>query len=187
MRLYALCDQDMLDANNISLVSFIEIAKKNSAEIIQYRNKNGSLELIKEKLLSIKKLSNALLIVNDKYELVQYCDGVHMGQEDLRAVDSDIFEASKRIREYIGKDKYFGISTHNKEEILEANGMDLDYIGLGAYRDTSTKKDIATLLGDKLDSIASYSKHKVAVIGGVKMDDSFENITYHVIGSGLLR
>ena len=186
MRLYALCDQDMLHKNGVSLLSFIEIAKKSSAEIIQYRCKNCSLDDIKEQILMIRAKFDGVLIVNDRYELVEYCDGVHLGQEDLKAIDNDIFEASKKIRTIIGKDKYFGISTHNVEEILEANKMDLDYIGLGAYRDTSTKKDICEVLGDKIDFIASHSKHNVAVIGGVKIDDNFKNITYHVIGSGLL-
>ena len=64
--------------------------------------------------------------------------------------------------------------------------MDLNYIGLGAYRDTSTKQDITTVLGEKLDDIAKLSQHYVAAIGGVRLDDKFNNITYHVIGSGLL-
>ena len=42
------------------------------------------------------------------------------------------------------------------------------------------------MLGSSLDDIASKSKHFVAAIGGVKMDDVFKNITYHVIGSGLV-
>ncbi len=47
-------------------------------------------------------------------------------------------------------------------------------------------KDIVGVLGDSLDEIASKSRHFVAAIGGVKMDDKFKNITYHVIGSGLV-
>jgi thiamine-phosphate pyrophosphorylase len=63
--------------------------------------------------------------------------------------------------------------------------MDLNYIGLGAYRDTQTKQ-VSKTLGDSLDQIASKSKHFVGAIGGVKMDDVFEHVTYHVIGSALL-
>ncbi|WP_297483536.1 thiamine phosphate synthase, partial [Sulfurimonas sp.] len=72
------------------------------------------------------------------------------------------------------------------EEMLEANKMDLNYIGLGAFRETSTKTDITSVLGAELDKIAAHSKHLVAAIGGVKLDDNFENVTYNVIGSGLL-
>ena len=187
MRLYALCDQDMIDSANISLDEFVNIAKRNSAEIIQYRSKNATLEEIKKRLIEIRKLFDGFLIVNDKYELVEFCDGVHIGQEDLSLIDKDLSKAIRILREVVGRDKIIGLSTHNEAEVVEANNFDLNYIGLGAYRGTSTKDNISTILGDRLDKIALLSKHYVAAIGGVKIDDKFENVTYHVIGSGLLK
>jgi len=187
MRLYALCDQDMLDSKGVSLETFLELAKQHKAEIIQYRAKNADIAYIKQQLIYIRKNFDGFLIVNDAYELVEFCDGVHVGQEDLKAIDEDIFKAVRILREVINSDKILGISTHNEEEILQANEMDLNYIGLGAYRNTSTKEDISHVLGDELDSLAAKSKHYVAAIGGVRLDDKFENVTYHVIGSGFLR
>lgn len=186
MRLYALCDQDMLDIKGVSLAEYIEIAKQNSAEIIQYRNKNSDIAFIKQQLIYIRKNFDGFLVVNDAYELIEFCDGVHVGQEDLKAIDEDVFKAVKILRSVIKSDKILGISTHNEKEILEANEMDLNYIGLGAFRDTSTKKDITLVLGDSLDKLALKSKHPVGAIGAVKMDDKFDNVTYHVIGSGLV-
>lgn len=186
MRLYALCDQDMLDSRGISLEEYVNLAKQNSAEIIQYRNKNADIAFIKQQLIFIRKNFDGFLVVNDAYELIEFCDGVHVGQEDLKAIDEDIFKAVKILRSVIKEDKLLGISTHNEKEVLEANEMDLNYIGLGAFRDTSTKKDISVVLGEKLDEIASKSRHYVAAIGGVKMNDEFKNVTYHVIGSGLV-
>jgi thiamine-phosphate pyrophosphorylase len=186
MRLYALCDQDLLDSKGLSVESFVEIAKQHNAEIIQYRNKNADIEVIKQQLIKIRKIYTGFLIVNDAYELIEFCDGVHVGQEDLKSIDTDVFKAVKILRNVIKKDKILGISTHNEEEVLQANEMDLNYIGLGAYRDTSTKKDISTVLGNKLDDIASKSRHFVAAIGGVKKHDKFKHVTYHVIGSGLV-
>lgn len=186
MRLYALCDQELLDKKGVSLENFLEIAKSKQAEIIQYRNKNSDIEFIKKQLIFIRKNYNGFLIVNDSYELIDYCDGVHLGQEDLRGINKDIYKAVKIVRSVIKGDKILGISTHNEEEILQANEMDLNYIGLGAYRDTNTKNDISSVLGDSLDTLASKSNHLVAAIGGVKENDLFENVTYHVIGSGLI-
>ena len=185
MKLYALCDQELLDSKNISITDFIKIAIKNGAEIIQYRNKKDNTDIIKNSLILIKNLFDGIVIVNDNYSLVQYCDGVHLGQEDLFKIDTNIFNAIKIVRDKIGEEKLLGISTHNKKEVLEANIMELDYIGLGAYRNTSTK-NISNILGDDVENIASFSKHPVGVIGGVRKDDKFKNITYHVIGSGLL-
>ncbi len=187
MRLYALCDQDMLDKKTISLEEFVDIAKKNNAEIIQYRNKNADIAFVKEQLIKIRKLYDGFLIINDAYELVEFCDGVHVGQEDLKAIDTDISKAVKILRTVIKDDKILGISTHNEEEVIQANEMDLNYIGLGAYRNTSTKDNVTNILGSSLDTIASKSKHPVAAIGGVQLDDDFEYVTYNVIGSGLLK
>jgi thiamine-phosphate pyrophosphorylase len=186
MKLYALCDQDMLDAKGISVEKFVEIAKANSAEILQYRNKNADIAYIKKQLIMIRKIYDGFLVVNDAYELIEYCDGVHLGQEDLKAIDSDSAKAIKILRSVVTEDKLLGISTHNKEEVLEANTLDINYIGLGAYRATTTKHDISTVLGDSIEEIASYSTHLVAAIGGVKLSDSFKHITYSVVGSALL-
>ncbi|MEO1953116.1 MAG: thiamine phosphate synthase [Campylobacterales bacterium] len=187
MRLYALCDQNLLDSKGITLMDFVKIAKENDAEIIQYRNKEADDNFIKKQLIDIRKDFDGILIVNDLYRLVEFCDGVHLGQEDLKKIDDDIYKSVNFIREYISNDKLLGISTHNKFEVLQANELDINYIGLGAYRNTSTKNDISHILGDEVDTLASISKHPVGVIGGVKMDDKFEYVTYHVIGSGLLK
>jgi len=186
MRLYALCDHELLDKRGVSLEEFVNIAKANNAEIIQYRNKNADIAFIKQQLIFIRKNYDGFLIVNDAYELVEFCDGVHVGQEDLKAIDEDVLKAVKILRSVIKKEKLLGISTHNEEEVLQANEMDLNYIGLGAYRNTSTKADIRGVLGSDLDAIALKSNHLVAAIGGVKLDDKFSNVTYRVIGSGLL-
>jgi len=184
MQLYALCDQALLDQYNFSIEDYVKFCVKKGAAIIQYRNKSADISTIKSKLIRIRQLFDGYLIVNDAYELVEYCDGVHMGQEDLVEIDSDITKAVGVLRQIIGGDKLLGISTHNAQEIEIANTLDLNYIGLGAYRSTNTK-DVSNILGDKLDTLAKLSKHPVAAIGGVRLDDSFLHVKYLVIGSGL--
>lgn len=186
MQLYALCDQELLDSKGVSVEEFVKKANSHGAKVLQYRNKTSDISFIKHQLIQIRKQYDGFLIVNDKYELVEFCDGVHVGQEDLKSIDEDISKAVKILRSVIKKDKLLGISTHNEKEILQANDMDLNYIGLGAYRDTSTKKDISGVLGNKVEDLAKISVHPVAVIGGVKLEDKFENISYKVIGSGLI-
>ncbi|HFU74068.1 MAG TPA: thiamine phosphate synthase [Helicobacteraceae bacterium] len=185
MRLYALCDQEMLSSKGISIENYIATAISYNAEIIQYRSKNDDIATIKSNLIKIRQLYDGYLIINDVYELISYCDGVHIGQEDLATIDSDPVKAIKTLRSVVGKDKIIGLSTHNEVEIKVANTLDLNYIGLGAYRATTTK-EVPNLLGDTLDDLAALSKHKVAAIGGVKREDDFKYVTYHVIGSGLL-
>jgi thiamine-phosphate pyrophosphorylase len=184
MQLYALCDQELLDRRGVSIETFVDICKKNNASIIQYRNKSADILSIKSQLILLRQLFDGYLIVNDAYELIEYCDGVHMGQEDLASVDSDINKAVAIIREIIGNDKLLGISTHNADEIAIANKLELNYIGLGAYRNSATK-EVSNILGETLDALAKHSVHPVAAIGGVKRDDTFLHVSYLVIGSGL--
>ena len=186
MRLYALCDQEMLDKKGVLLEDFVKIANSKNAELLQYRNKTADVAFIKQQLIKIRKNYDGFLIVNDAYELIEFCDGVHLGQEDLKAIDADAFKAVEIIRSVIKEDKILGISTHNEEEVIAANEMDLNYIGLGAFRATNTKENANVILGDSIDSIAAKSKHLVAAIGGVRLSDTFENVTYHVIASGLV-
>jgi thiamine-phosphate pyrophosphorylase len=185
MQLYALCDRELLRVQGVSLDTFVETAKNHNAIILQYRNKTDDIASIKNDLIRIRQLWDGFLIINDHYELIALCDGVHVGQEDLSAIDTDPIKAIKILKATIGEDKIIGLSTHNAQEIRIANDLDINYIGLGAYRSSSTKSD-AKVLGDELDVLASLSKHPVGAIGGVRLDDAFEHVTYKVIGSGLL-
>ena len=184
MKLYALCDASSLRKQNLSLQGFVDLANKHDAEIIQYRNKDDDPQIVKSELLQLRKIWHKFLIINDYVEYVSFCDGVHLGQEDLLRYGTTPEDAVAKIRKVIEKDKILGISTHNKAEIIQANHLDLNYIGLGAFRPTSTK-DVTNILGDSLDNLASLSDFPVGAIGGVQLSDTFEHVTYLVIGSDL--
>lgn len=180
--LYILCDFELLVKKELTLLDFIKKAKSSNIKLIQYRDKINSNETQIENLKLLKKHLSIPIIINDKIDLISYVDGLHVGQEDLEKVHSDKKIAVKLIRKKIG-DKLLGLSTHNEIEILEANELDLDMIGLGAYKTTSTK-DVDTVLGDKLPYLAKISLHPVCAIGGVKLDDKIQNVSFNVVGSG---
>ena len=180
--LYVLCDYETLLKKNISLEKFVDLCKEKDVKIVQYRDKISSLEEQKSNLLYLKSELNIPIIINDKIELIEFADGLHVGQEDLQAIHKDKKLAIKLIRLKI-KDKLLGLSTHNELEILEANELALDMIGLGAYTNTNTK-DVSIILGSKISYLAKISKHPVCAIGGVKMNDIIENIRFNVVGSG---
>ena len=180
--LYVLCDYETLQKKSISLEQFVSLCKKKNVKIVQYRDKISSDEIQIKNLLFLKENLDIPIIVNDKIDLINYADGLHVGQEDLEKIHKDKSIAVKLIRLKI-KDKLLGLSTHNEKEILEANTLALDMIGLGAYKNTSTK-DVSTILGDKISYLAKISKHPVCAIGGVQIDDIIENIRFNVVGSG---
>ena len=180
--LYVLCDYETLQKKSISLEQFVSLCKKKNVKIVQYRDKISSDEIQIKNLLFLKENLDIPIIVNDKIDLINYADGLHVGQEDLEKIHKDKSLAVKLIRLKI-KDKLLGLSTHNEKEILEANTLALDMIGLGAYKNTSTK-DVSTILGDKISYLAKISKHPVCAIGGVQIDDVIDNIKFNVVGSG---
>lgn len=180
--LYVLCDYETLVKKNISLENFVSLCKKKDVKIIQYRDKISSLIEQKNNLLYLKSHLDIPIIINDKVELIDFADGLHLGQEDLQAIHKDKKLAIKLIRLKI-KDKLLGLSTHDELEILEANELAIDMIGLGAYKNTNTK-DVTTILGSKISYLAKISKHPVCAIGGVKVEDIIENIRFNVVGSG---
>ena len=180
--LYVLCDYETLLKKNISLEKFVDLCKKKDVKIVQYRDKISSLQEQKTNLLYLKSQLNIPIIINDKIELIEFADGLHLGQEDLDKIHKDKKLAVKLVRLKI-KDKLLGLSTHNEIEILEANELVLDMIGLGAYKNTSTK-DVSTILGSKISYLAKISKYPVCAIGGVKAEDVIENIRFNVVGSG---
>ena len=189
VRIYALCDYETLQKRDISLSQFLIICKKLDIAYIQYRDKISNINLQKENLLFLKSNCDIPIIINDKLQLLDYADGIHLGQEDIIRIKNEELKIKndELMFKFLRKKyptKIFGISTHNEIEILEANKLPLDYIGLGAYRETSTK-DVTNILGDNISYLAKISKHPVGAIGGVKIDDNIPYISYNVIGSGL--
>ena len=180
--LYVLCDYETLFKKNITLEKFVDLCKKNDVKLVQYRDKISSLQEQKNNLLYLKLQLNVPIIINDKIELIEFADGLHLGQEDFSKIHNDKKIAIKLVKAKI-KDKLLGLSTHNEIEILEANELPLDMIGLGAYRNTNTK-DVSSIIGSKISYLAKISKHPVCAIGGVKMNDIIENVRFNVIGSG---
>ena len=207
MALYALLDFDTIQKYDISIKDFCKTAKGLKAKILQYRDKNSSLEEKLKRIKEIRKYWKKTLIINDTLELLPFADGLHIGQEDLENLcqkfDLDEYEIIRKIKngEWKVENKKFkftnsqfatlnskfiiGLSTHNKEEILKANKLPLDYIGLGAYRPTSTK-NTSNILGEKIIELIKYSYHPVAVIGGVKIYDKIPS-KFKVVGSDICK
>ncbi len=181
--IYALFDFELNRNKGYSLEAFLRLPKVARASLLQYRDKINDFETKKRNLLFLRKHLNIPVIANDDLRLVSYADGLHVGQEDVLRIDTSLEKAVTKIRSQVG-DKILGLSTHNLEEIKIANTLPLDYIGLGAYRSTTTKA-VTNILGASLSSLAKASLHDVAAIGGVKSSDKIEGVRYLVLGSDL--
>ncbi len=189
VQIYAICDMETLIKKRLSLFDFLEIIKKYNIKYLQYRDKTSDLKTQKTNLEFLKSNTNFPIIINDHIELLEFADGIHFGQEDLEKIKNEKLKIKDNnlLFKFLRKkypNKIFGLSTHNEIEILKANNLPLDYIGLGAYRDTTTK-NVPNILGDKISYLAKISKHPVGAIGGVLTNDKIENISYNVVSGNL--
>ena len=186
MAIYALLDWDLLQKYNISIKEFCKTSKGLKAKLLQYRDKNSSFDKKLNRLKEIKKYWKKPIIVNDDINLAKYANGIHIGQEDLENLSKKYNLSKVEVIKKLKKEfNIIGLSTHNKEEILIANSYPLSYIGLGAYRTTSTK-DTNNILGQNIINLIKYSNHPVAVIGGVKIYDKIP-AKFKVIGSDICK
>ncbi len=183
-QIYALLDRQLMERYRVTPEAAARFLQKEGITVAQYRDKEGSDKSVAETLERLRRHYSGTLILNDRLSLANQADGLHLGQEDLAAVDPDPSVAVRKVRECIGG-KLLGLSTHDAGEIRIANTLDLDYIGLGAYRPTATKTD-AAVQGEALLEAAHLSRHPVAIIGGVCWEDAFaEPIRWKVLGRAL--
>lgn len=134
------------------------------AGAVQLREKSADAAAFMEAgafLRTVTREYGALLIVNDDPRLAEAldADGCHLGQEDMPV------EAARRI---LKPGRILGLSTHNREQVLFAREMDLDYIGAGPVFPTGSKKDASPVTGPAFAAWAEEASGLPAIaIGGV--------------------
>jgi thiamine-phosphate pyrophosphorylase len=131
--------------------------------ILQYRNKAGDARkmLADAKDLRSRLGSRATLIMNDRADLCLAADfdGVHLGQDDLSA------GAARRI---IGREKLLGISTHNPEQVVEAEASAADYVAIGPVFTTASKGNPDPVIGlDGVRRARALTRKPLVAIGGI--------------------
>lgn len=172
--LYAVTDRTWL--NGRKLYDDVREAILGGASLIQLREKNLGYEAFKYQALELKELCrefNVPFVINDNVMLAKDvdADGVHVGQEDMKASD---------VRALIGPDKILGVSVRTPEEALLAESNGADYLGAGAVFHTGSKSDAVDITHETLKEICSAVKIPVVAIGGINA----ENI-HELSGSGI--
>jgi thiamine-phosphate pyrophosphorylase len=108
----------------------------------------------------------AMLIINDRVDLclAADADGVHLGQDDLSPA------AARRIFNQIkdGKTRIIGFSTHNLDQLREADALPVDYIAIGPVFATGSKANPDPVVGLEGVRLARQATRKPLVaIGGI--------------------
>ena len=158
------------DLPDISHQELAEIACKNGIRWIQLRVKNKSFDewlQIAKNIKAICDRYNSVLIINDSVEICKAvdADGVHLGKNDI-----SILEA----RKILGNNKIIGGTANTIEDVMQLENDGANYIGLGPYKFTETKKNLNTILGINGYSIIQQLNNStipIIAIGGIQVED----------------
>lgn len=141
---------------------------------IQVRMKDAPVSEIRKVLLTVRQAvaaTGAILLVDDHVELAKelHIDGVHLGKNDMPPAEA---------REILGEAPVIGCTANNMEDVCTiAAGNSADYIGMGPFRFTTTKKNLAPVLGlDGYRRLTGRMRQEkidlpVVAIGGIMASD----------------
>jgi len=148
------------------------------ATLIQYRNKSGNsrqivadaremvrvkqiAELPKCRTAELQTQRRPVFIMNDRPDicLIAGFEGVHVGQDDLS------LEAARRI---VGNGLWTGVSTHNPEQVAEADRTSADYVAVGPVYATASKANPDPVIGlDGVRRARELTRKPLVAIGGI--------------------
>jgi thiamine-phosphate pyrophosphorylase len=161
-RLYAILDTSSFSDNEASFSTAEELLA-GGATLLQYRNKKGNAREMLAQARELKRRlgPSARLIMNDRADLCLAAefDGVHVGQEDL---------SPEGVRKIIGARLWLGVSTHNTDQVKEADKTSADYIAIGPVFSTASKVNPDPVVGlAGIRKARSLTRKPLVAIGGI--------------------
>ncbi len=124
--------------------------------------------IIGRKIKKICKRFDVTFLINDDVLIAKRlnADGCHLGQKDMNII---------KARKLIG-DKIIGITCHNSIKLAKiALKNKADYIALGAFNNSKTKKIKYRASINLLRKVKKITKTPVVAIGGIN-SDNYKNL-----------
>ena len=157
----------------IGVVDQIKAVIAGGCRWIQIRMKDASDDEISAVVKEIKPLcleTETFLLLDDRVELAKTLDvgGVHLGKTDM---------LPSKARMILGPAAVIGVTANTFQDILAVRSLDVDYIGMGPYASTTTKKNLAPILGLEgiRDLCTEMMTHEITMnhvaVGGIKKED----------------
>ncbi len=146
----------------------IKLALKGGVTTVQVREKGLTTHELYSLALELREVTsdfNANLIINDRVDiaLAVEADGVHLGWQSLP------FPVVRRL---LGSEKLIGISTHGRQEALQAKDFGADYITLGPVFETPSKSGLLQPTGTgEIQNIKNEIKIPVIALGGINVEN----------------
>jgi thiamine-phosphate pyrophosphorylase len=161
-KLYCIVDSACF-VNGSALLSAAKELTGAGASLLQYRNKSqSSRQMLNDAQALRERLGRSVqLIMNDRADLALAAgfDGVHVGQDDL---------SPESVRKIIGGDLWLGVSTHNPEQLREADRSSADYLAIGPVFATGSKANPDPVIGlEGVRKARSLTRKRLVAIGGI--------------------
>ncbi len=167
-RLYPIVDAAFFSTAE-DLAAFAEKLIAGGCTLLQYRNKSGNACVMLEQARELRRRVRARapapdglkLIMNDRADLclVAEFDGVHVGQDDL---------SPESVRGIMGPARWLGVSTHNPEQMKEAEQTSADYLAIGPVFSTSSKDKPDPVVGlEGVRRARQLTRKPLVAIGGI--------------------
>jgi thiamine-phosphate pyrophosphorylase len=161
-RFYAILDNSSFPTSQLLIGASAELTSA-GITLLQYRNKSGNAREMLNHARELRQRleSSVKLIMNDRADLALLAgfDGVHVGQDDL---------SPEGARKVIGSNLWLGVSTHNPEQLAQADKTTADYVAIGPVFSTVSKANPDPVVGlEGLRLARSLTRKPLVAIGGI--------------------
>jgi thiamine-phosphate pyrophosphorylase len=166
--LYAILDPETATIPVADLASQLADAGVALIQLRDKRNASGKILTEARELAAFLVPKGVRFILNDRPDIAAMvqCGGVHVGQEDLPP------DAARKI---VGSSKWVGVSTHNLDQLRQADRTSADYIAIGPIFRTSTKENPDPVVGlDFIRAARRITSKPLVAIGGITLGSAAE-------------
>lgn len=169
---------------DITILDEIRAAVAGGCRWVQLRMKDAPADDIIAVARQVKPIcadNDCIFVVDDHVEIAKelQLDGVHLGRNDM---------APEEAREILGMEAIIGVTANTFDDVERVRHLDIDYIGVGPFRFTTTKKQLSPVLGiEGYAEIVRRMKESsirlpIVAIGGITYDDIDEIMATGVNG-----
>lgn len=167
-----------------SYLESAEIALNGGCKHVQLRMKNASISEVEKTAKAMKTMCdahNAHLYIDDYVEICKtvQASGVHLGKMDM---------SPTQARQTLGNDFIIGGTANTFEDMVNLQQAGVNYIGLGPFRFTETKKNLSPILGLEgyIEIMRKLKEENILLpifaIGGITMNDISELMKTGIAG-----
>ena len=162
--LYGILDPSLIAA---SILTVAEKLASGGVKLIQLRDKRATPAALCAAARELNDFLSARgvgFILNDRPDIAAIVGalGVHVGQDDLPVEDA---------RKICAAPLWVGVSTHNIQQVREADLSSADYIAVGPIFPTSTKANPDPVVGiEFLRTARKMTQKPLVAIGGITID-----------------